>query len=83
MYDKNSGSLDYFQLGLACADMCSHLEWDISGAEPDNLCWQSRKAIGGLTVWVKLVLHDFGSLLTVLLILVSWRSSGRGSPNPC
>ena len=49
-YDQDSDGADYIQLGLACADMCSHLKRMIGEVELDNLSWSSRQAIGGLTM---------------------------------
>ena len=48
--EQDSNSANYFQLGLACADMCSHLKRMIGEVELENLIWSSRQAIGGLTM---------------------------------
>ena len=74
-FGQNSNSVEYFQLGLACADMCSHIKRMIGEVELDNLSWSSRQAIGGLTMRVKSVLHGLDNSPTVLLTVESLRRS--------
>ena len=45
--------MDYVELGLACADICTALGRGMDGKQLDDLSQSVSEAIGQLTTWVK------------------------------
>ena len=71
---------DYFELGLACAGVCTALGRGMNGKELDDFSQSVSEAIAQLTTWVEPVTNSLDNPLTILLIAVPWRGSkGRSS----
>ena len=79
--DSMINKIDYVELGLACADICTALGRGMDGKELGDLSQSVSEAIGQLKTWVKSKMQDLDNLLTVPLITEPWQRSERRSPN--
>ena len=52
MQDSMINELDYVELGLACADVCTALDRGLGGKRLEELNDSVREAINQLTTWV-------------------------------
>jgi hypothetical protein len=52
-----ANDMDYVDLGLACADVCTAIGRGMSGKTPDDLSQSVRDAIAQLTTCVKPAMH--------------------------
>ena len=53
-----ANQVDYVELGLVCADICTALGRGMNGKRLDDLSQSVRDAIAQLTTWVKSVVHS-------------------------
>lgn len=60
--------MEYIELGIACADVCSGLGRGMNGKKLDDLSQSVREAIVKLTTWVRPVTRGTDSSLTMLLV---------------
>jgi len=57
--------MDYVELGLACADVCTALDRGLNGKRLNDLNNPAREAINQLTTWVTLATHTLSTSLTL------------------
>ena len=69
--------VDYVELGLACADVCTTLNRGLKGKSLDDLNDSVVEAINQLMTSVTLPMHISSTPLT---ILSAWLQGGRGDP---
>ena len=75
-----TNQVDYVELGLACADVCTALGRGMNGRRVDDLNQSVVEAIEQLTTWVEPAKwHTPGDLLTYFSIAGLWRRSRRRS----
>jgi hypothetical protein len=69
---------EYVELGLSCADICRALDRGMNGKKLGDLSQSVCEAINQLTTWVKPMMHNLDSSLTLILTAEPWRrSKGR------
>jgi len=64
--DAMINQMDYVELGLACADVCTALDRGLNGKRLNDLNNNNpaREAINQLTTWVTLTIHTLNTSLT-------------------
>jgi len=64
--DSMINEMDYIELGLACAEVCTILGRGMDGKKLDDLSQSVCEAIAQLTVWVELTMLGLDHLLKML-----------------